>query len=74
MLPAVRRQRADGHSVVHGLKTTWLPNYMEHAAYFATFWRRGRYDRTYPAYVEDAVTAALTRASNAVETWHAHRR
>ena len=28
-------------------------------AYLATFWRRGRYYRTYPAYVEDEVRAAL---------------
>jgi hypothetical protein len=28
-------------------------------AYLATFWRRGRYFRTYPAYVEDEVRAAL---------------
>ena len=32
---------------------------MERAAYFSTFWRRGRYYRTYPAYVEDEVRAAL---------------
>lgn len=32
---------------------------MERSAYLATFWRRGRYYRTYPAYVEHEVTAAL---------------
>ena len=32
---------------------------MERSAYLATFWRRGRYYRTYPAYVEDEVRAAL---------------
>jgi hypothetical protein len=32
---------------------------MERSAYLATFWRRGRYFRTYPAYVEDEVRAAL---------------
>jgi hypothetical protein len=32
---------------------------MERSAYLATAWRRGRYYRTYPAYVEDEVRAAL---------------
>jgi putative intracellular protease/amidase len=46
-------------NVLRGLKTTCLPKYMERSAYLATFWRRGRYYRTYPAYVEDEVRAAL---------------
>jgi putative intracellular protease/amidase len=41
-----------------GLRTTCLPKYMERSAYVSTFWRRGRYYRTYPAYVEDEVRAA----------------
>ena len=44
---------------LHGRKTTCLPKYMERSAYLATFWRRGRYYRTYPAYVEDEVKAGL---------------
>ena len=32
---------------------------MERSAYFATAWKLGRYYRTYPAYVEDEVRAAL---------------
>jgi putative intracellular protease/amidase len=40
-------------------RTTCLPKFMERSAYFATAWRRGRYYRTYPAYVEDEVKAAL---------------
>ncbi len=32
---------------------------MERSAYLATGWRLGRYYRTYPAYVEDEVRAAL---------------
>ncbi len=59
VLAAARSERADGRSVLHGLKTTCLPKYMERSAYVSTFWRRGRYYRTYPAYVEDEVTAAL---------------
>ena len=61
VLVAARSQRADGASVLRGLRTTCLPKYMERSAYFATFWRRGRYYRTYPAYVEDEVRAALAR-------------
>ncbi len=48
-----------GRSVLHGRKTTCLPKYMERSAYLLTFWKLGRYYRTYPAYVEDEVTAAL---------------
>ena len=32
---------------------------MERSAFFITAWRLGRYYRTYPAYVEDEVRAAL---------------
>ena len=42
-----------------GSRTTCLPGYMERLAYLATAWRLGRYYRTYPAYVEDEVEAAL---------------
>jgi putative intracellular protease/amidase len=59
VLVAARAKRADGASVLHGMRTTCLPKYMERAAYFSTFWRRGRYYRTYPTYVEDEVRAAL---------------
>ena len=59
VLVAARTKRADGTSVLHGVRTTCLPKYMERTAYFTTFWRRGRYYRTYPAYVEDEVREAL---------------
>ncbi|HUJ59109.1 MAG TPA: type 1 glutamine amidotransferase domain-containing protein [Kofleriaceae bacterium] len=59
VLVAARSKRADGTSVLHGVKTTCLPKYMERAAFLSTFWRRGRYYRTYPMYVEDEVRAAL---------------
>ena len=59
VLVAARARRADGNSVLHGRRTTCLPKYMERSAYLGTFWRRGRYFRTYPAYVEDEVRAAL---------------
>jgi putative intracellular protease/amidase len=51
---------ATGRSVLHGRRTTCLPKYMERSAFVATAWRLGRYYRTYPAYVEDEVTAALS--------------
>jgi putative intracellular protease/amidase len=44
---------------LNGRKTTCLPKYMERTAFYLTAWRRGRYYRTYPAYVEDEVRAAL---------------
>src|SRR5262249_19140109 len=40
-------------------RTTCLPKYMERMSYLVTGWRLGRYYRTYPAYVEDEVRAAL---------------
>lgn len=48
-----------GRSVLHDRRTTCLPGYMERGAYWLTAWRLGRYYRTYPAYVEDEVRAAL---------------
>lgn len=52
-----------GKSVLRDVRTTCLPKYMERAAYLATFWKLGRYYRTYPAYVEDEVRAALADPS-----------
>ncbi len=51
---------ATGRSVIADRRTTCLPKYLERAAYYLTAWRRGRYYRTYPAYVQDEVTAALS--------------
>jgi len=48
-----------GESVLADKRTTCLPKYMERGGYFATAWRLGRYYRTYPAYVQDEVVAAL---------------
>jgi putative intracellular protease/amidase len=53
------RDPVTGRSVLAGRRTTCLPKYMERSAYLATAWRLGRYYRTYPAYVEDEVRAAL---------------
>lgn len=54
---------ATARSVIAARKTTCLPKYMERSAYYLTAWRLGRYYRTYPAYVEDEVTAALATPS-----------
>jgi putative intracellular protease/amidase len=43
--------------VLSGRRTTCLPKYMERSAYLLTFWKLGRYYRTYSAYVEDEVRA-----------------
>jgi len=53
------RDLVTGRSVLADRRTTCLPKYMERSAYLATAWRLGRYYRTYPAYVEDEVRAAL---------------
>jgi len=60
VLPLARSiDPATGKSVLAGVRTTCLPKYMERSAYLLTFWKLGRYYRTYPAYVEDEVRAAL---------------
>jgi putative intracellular protease/amidase len=46
-------------SPLYGRRTTCLPKYMERSAYMLTFWKLGKYYRTYPAYVEEEVRAAL---------------
>jgi putative intracellular protease/amidase len=53
------RDPATGRSVLADRQTTCLPKHLERLAYYATAWRLGRYYRTYPAYVQDEVTAAL---------------
>lgn len=55
---------ATGRSILHGRKTTCLPKYMERSAWLATFWKVGRYFRTYPSYVEDEVKQSLASPSD----------
>lgn len=55
---------ASGQSLLKGRRTTCLPKYMERSAYFLTAWLRGRYYRTYPAYVEEEVREALAPAGH----------
>jgi putative intracellular protease/amidase len=55
---------ATGRSVLFGRRTTCLPKYLERNAYLLTAWRHGRYYRTYPAYVQEEVVAALKDRSH----------
>lgn len=50
---------ATGRSLLADRRSTCLPKFMERLAYWLTAWKLGRYYRTYPAYVEDEVRAAL---------------
>ena len=68
--PRIRRR---ARACSHGARTTCLPKYMERGAYLMTFWKLGRYYRTYPAYVEDEVRAALGDAARAVRARPARR-
>jgi putative intracellular protease/amidase len=52
--------------VLAGRSTTCLPKYLERSAYLATFWKLGRYYRTYDAYVEEEVRAALAKPEDFV--------
>jgi putative intracellular protease/amidase len=62
LLLARSRDPSTGKSVLARSRTTCLPKYMERSAYLLTFWKLGRYYRTYPAYVEDEVRASLDDA------------
>ena len=64
VLVLARARDATGESVLRSTRTTCLPKYMERSAFLLTFWRRGRYYRTYAAYVEDEVRAALADAKS----------
>lgn len=50
---------ADGRSVIAGRKVTALTRVMEGSAYYLTFWKHGKYYRTYPEYVESEVRRAV---------------
>jgi putative intracellular protease/amidase len=53
-----------GKSVIHNYTLTGLIKSLERLAYYITFWKLGKYYRTYPAYVEDEVKSVLSSASN----------
>ena len=50
---------ATGRSVLHGRRTTCLPRSLEMSGFVFTAWRRGRYYRTSPMYVQREVRRAL---------------
>jgi putative intracellular protease/amidase len=53
------RLASTGKSPLAQVRTTCLPKYLERNGYLATFWKLGRYYRTYPEYVEEEVRGAL---------------
>jgi putative intracellular protease/amidase len=61
------RDPATGRSLLAARRTTCLPKYMERSAFLLTAWKLGRYYRTYPAYVQDEVTAALDSPAQFVQ-------
>jgi protease I len=56
---AARARREDGRSVLHGMRTTGLPRWMERTAYQLTRLWKGSYYLTYPHTVEEEATAAV---------------
>ncbi len=63
VLVAARARDASGASVLRARRTTCLPRWMEWSAWTMTAWKLGRCYRTYDAYVQDEVTAALDAPS-----------
>lgn len=59
LVAARSRDPSTGRSVLYERTTTCLVKYQEFFAYLLTFWKLGRYYRTYPTYVEDEVKASL---------------
>jgi len=52
-----------GKSVVFKKRMTALIKSLERTAYYLTFWKLGKYYRTYPEYVQDEVTRNLADKS-----------
>ncbi|MBY9079205.1 DJ-1/PfpI family protein [Paenibacillus sp. HN-1] len=48
-----------GKSVIYNKRITALPKALERIAYYLTFWKHGKYYRTYPEYVQDEITRQL---------------
>lgn len=57
-------------SVVYSYKLTALIKPLERLAYYLTFWKLGKYYRTYPAYVEDEVKSVLYDKGNFKRGFH----
>lgn len=52
-----------GQSVIYDRQVTGLIKSLERTGYYLTFWKLGRYYRTYQAYVEDEIKANLADPS-----------
>lgn len=61
VLLAARSKRADGKSVLHGLRTTGLTRQQEMTAWLMTAAWLGRYYRTYPTPLQTEVQSLLAR-------------
>lgn len=53
-----------GKSIIYDRKITGLTKFLERVAYYLTFWKLGKYYRTYPKYVQDEVTDCLCQKNN----------
>jgi putative intracellular protease/amidase len=53
-----------GQSILYGKKVTGLTKFLERLAYILTFWKLGKYYRTYPQYVQDEVCRSLKDKSD----------
>jgi putative intracellular protease/amidase len=62
------RDFATGKSVIASRRTTCLTKTMELVAYYTTFWKLGRYYRTYDKTVQDEVKEALVNPAAQFET------
>jgi putative intracellular protease/amidase len=63
LVAARSRDPVTGRSVLYKRKTTCLTKKLEFLGYALTFWKLGRYYRTYYTYVEDEVKNALRDAA-----------
>lgn len=51
-------------SIVHDKKLTGLTKFLEWIAFYITFWKLGKYYRTYPCYVQDEIKNCLIDKRN----------
>jgi putative intracellular protease/amidase len=67
VLVLARTRTTEGKSIISKRRTTCLPKYMERTAHLMTSWKLGNYYRTYDAFVEDEVRAALVAPESQFE-------
>jgi putative intracellular protease/amidase len=67
LVAARSRDPSTGFSVIYERTTTCLAKYQEFFGYLLTFWKLGRYYRTYRTYVEDEVKASLRNPARQFE-------